>query len=224
MQLLIQNIISGRVVISASEGVIPALTEEVLWDFERTYPAVRLELNIRATGEIVDDVGKDVSHIGIAYNPPTSEGILIHRSVIHHVVAAVRSDHPLASHPGPITFGRAISYPFATMPPRYGLGGMIEALARGESARYQPHFIGNTLDVLRRFALAGMGVAFLTDYSIKADVAKGRLVGKRIDHPMLGRQSVQLLVKSDRTLSHAAQELLQRIESRMSTFEMHKTD
>ncbi|WP_232439407.1 LysR family transcriptional regulator [Burkholderia ubonensis] len=216
----LRSLTTGYVAISASEGVIPALTNEILWEFGRRYPAVRLSLNIRATGEIVDEVRKDIAHIGIAYNPPTSEGILVHRSVIHHVVAAVRPDHPLASHPGPITFGRAISYPFATMPPMYGLGSTIDMLARGETMRFQPRLVGNTLDMLRRFALAGMGVAFLTDYSIATEVAEGRLVGKRIDHPLLGRQSVQLLVKADRTLPHATQVLLQCIESRMAIFEM----
>ncbi|WP_244136404.1 LysR substrate-binding domain-containing protein [Burkholderia sp. BCC0405] len=91
-------------------------------------------------------------------------------------------------------------------------------LARSEPVRYQPSLVGNTLDVLHRFAIAGMGVAFLTDYSIAEDVAEGRLVGKAIDHPLLGRQSVQVLVKSERTLPFAAQELLRRIETRMSTF------
>ncbi|WP_254603618.1 LysR family transcriptional regulator [Burkholderia lata] len=214
----LRSLKTGRVAISASEGVIPTLTEEILWTFGNEYPNVRLAVSIRATGEIVSDVLKDVAHIGIAYSPPKTDGIRVHRSVVHRVVAAVRPDHPLASQPGAITFGRAISYPFATMPPMYGLGGTIDMLARSEPIRYQPTFVGNTLDVLRRFAIAGMGVAFLTDYSIAADVEAGRLVGKEIDHPLLGRQSVQVLVKSERTLPFAAQELLRRVETRMSTF------
>ncbi|KVD96204.1 transcriptional regulator [Burkholderia stagnalis] len=214
----LRSLKTGRVSISASEGVIPALADEILWAFGNEYPDVRISVNIRATGEIVSDVLKDVAHIGIAYSPPTTEGIRVHRSAVHQVVAAVRPDHPLASQPGAIPFGRAISYPFATMPSMYGLGGTIDMLARSEAIRYQPAFVGNTLDVLRRFAIAGMGVAFLTDYSIAGDVAEGRLVGKAIDHPLLGRQSVQVLVKSDRTLPFAAHELLRRIETRMSTF------
>ncbi|WP_244118093.1 LysR family transcriptional regulator [Burkholderia gladioli] len=215
----LRSMTTGHVILSASEGVIPALTEEILWVFGRQHPQIRFTLNLRATGEIVDDIRRDVAHIGIAYNPPSSEGIAVHRTSIHHVVAAMRPDHPLAQHPGPVTFGRAISYPFATMPAMYGLGGTIEMLARGETVRYQPSLVGNTLDILRRFAIAGMGLSFLTDYSITEDVSAGRLIGKRIDHPSLGRQSVQLLVNSQRTLPYAAEALLKFIEARMSTFE-----
>ncbi|RQR49187.1 LysR family transcriptional regulator [Burkholderia sp. Bp9126] len=67
----LRSLKTGRVSISASEGVIPALAEEILWAFGNEYPDVRISVNIRATGEIVSDVLKDVAHIGIAYSPPT---------------------------------------------------------------------------------------------------------------------------------------------------------
>lgn len=209
---------SGSVSVAASEGLIPALADEVLWDFNRRYPNVRLSVQIRATGEILDDMQKGIVHIGMAYSPPAADNIRFHASDRHHVVAAVTPDHPLAQQTGAVTFGRAIAYPFATMPPAYGLGRLIEAVASAENLRFAPAMRANTLDMLKRYALAGLGVAMVTDYSVREEVAEGRLVARNIDHRMLGNQYAKVFVKSDRVLPRAAAELLSWIETRMSVF------
>lgn len=209
---------SGRVIVAASEGLIPSLTDDVLWDFNRQYPDIRLTVQCKATVEIVHDVQKGIVHIGMAYSPPASEHLRFHTHVRHRVVAAMCPDHPLAAQTGDIPFGRAIAYPFATMPAVYGLGRLIEAVAAAENLRFAPVLQANTLDLLKRFALAGRGVAMVTDYAVREEVADGRLVARTIDHPMLGNQYAKVFVNSERMLTRAASELLRWIETRMSVF------
>jgi len=214
----LRDLQTGSVSLAVSEGLIAALTEEVLWAFHRRYPHVRIAVQMKATSEIVEAVENGAVHIGLAYSPPHTERIRFHANAKHNVVAAISPDHPLAQQSGDIPFGRAIAYPFATMPPVYGLGRLIEAVASAENLRFGPAFRANTLDMLKRFAIEGLGVALVTDYSIRDEVAAGLLVGRKIDHPMLGNQYARVLVKADRMLSHAAAELLQWIETRMSVF------
>lgn len=209
---------SGSVIVAASEGLIPSLTDEVLWDFNRQYPNIRLTIHTKATVEIVHDVQKGIVHIGMAYSPPASEHLRFHAHAKHRVVAAMSPDHPLAAQTGDITFGRAIAYPFATMPALYGLGRLIEAVAAAENLRFAPIMQANTLDLLIRFALAGRGVAMVTDYSVREEIADGRLVARAIDHSMLGNQYAKVFVNSERMLTRAASELLHWIETRMSVF------
>jgi DNA-binding transcriptional LysR family regulator len=209
---------SGSVIVAASEGLIPSLTDDVLWDFNRQYPDIRLTIQTKATVEIVHDVQKGIVHIGMAYSPPASEHLRFHAHARHRVVAAMHPDHPLAKQEGDIPFGRAIAYPFATMPALYGLGRLIEAVAAAENLRFTPIMQGNTLDLLKRFALAGRGVAMVTDYSVREELADGRLVARAIDHPMLGNQYAKVFVNSERMLTRAATELLRWIETRMLVF------
>lgn len=209
---------SGSVVIAASEGLVPSLTDEVLWDFNRAYPNIRLTIQTKATVEIVHDVQKGIVHIGMAYSPPATEHLRFHAHARHRVVAAMSPEHVLAAQIGDIPFGRAIAYPFATMPSMYGLGRLIEAVAAAENLRFAPALVGNTLDLLKRFALAGRGVAMVTDYSVREEVAEGRLVARAIDHQMLGNQYAKVFVSSERMLTRAASELLHWIETRMSVF------
>jgi len=219
----LEDLESGSVIVAASEGLIPSLTDEVLWDFNRRYPNIRLTIQTKATVEIVHDVQKGIVHIGMAYSPPASEHLRFHAHAKHRVVAAMCPEHPLARQTGDIAFGRAIAYPFATMPAIYGLGRLIEAVATAENLRFSPIMQANTLDLLTRFALAGRGVAMVTDYSVREEVADGRLVARTIDHPMLGNQYAKVFVNSERMLTRAASELLHWIETRMSVFNVPMT-
>ncbi len=208
----------GAISLAASEGLIASLTDDVLWQFNREYPGIRISLQMKATGDIVADVVNGAVDIGLAYGPPHLEGLRFHAAVKHAVVAAVSPQHPLAQQEGSIAFGRAISYPFATMPAVYGLGRLIEAVASTETLRFAPALRANTLDILKRYAIAGLGVALVTDYSVAEELAAGMLVARPISHPMLERQHARVFVRADRTLNHAAAELLRWIETRMTVF------
>ncbi|KWK68747.1 LysR family transcriptional regulator [Burkholderia ubonensis] len=209
---------TGVVSISVSESMMVPFMTEVMWEFRRDYPGVRLLLNQRATREIVEDVLTDAAHIGLAYNALPTDGISVYRSVRDGLIAAVHPDHPLAKHGGPVPFARAVAYPFATMPSLYGIGGLMESVAHTEAVKFKPVVVANTLDVLRRFALQNLGVAFVSTFTIKKEVEAGTLVAVPIDHPALGKQSTSIIVKASRRLSAAAEELLKRIESDMSAF------
>ncbi|WP_082712018.1 LysR family transcriptional regulator [Burkholderia singularis] len=215
----LRSLKTGVVSISVGESMMDLFTREVLWDFCRDYPAIHVFLNQRATREIIDDIVNDKAHIGIAYNSPPTDGVSVYCSVRDELIAAVHPDHPLAKQVGPVPFGRAIAYPFATMPPYFGIGGLIESVARAESVKFKPAVVANTLDLLRRFALQGLGVAFVSTFTIKREIEAGTLVGVRINHCSFDKQSMSVIVKTQRTLSAAASELLERIESRMSAFQ-----
>ncbi|KVE37556.1 LysR family transcriptional regulator [Burkholderia sp. BDU5] len=214
----LRSLKTGIVSVSASESMMGPFTNEILWGFCRDYPNVRVLLNQRATREIIEDILTDTAHIGLVYNPPPTDGISVYRSVRDGLIAAIHPDHPLAKHTGPIPFARAVAYPFATMPSLYGLGGLMESVAHTEAVKFKPIVVANTLDVLRRFALQGLGVAFVSTFTIQREVEAGTLVGVPIDHPALGKQSTSIIVKAGRALAAAADELLKRIESNMSAF------
>lgn len=76
--------------------------EDVLAGFMKKYPGVEVVLNMRATAEIINDVATNEAHIGLAYNPPMTSGIAFCASAVHHIVAAVHPEHPLARCDDPV--------------------------------------------------------------------------------------------------------------------------
>jgi len=208
---------TGNLLISLSEGLIDTLIEDVLADFAKRYPGVEIVLNMRATAEIIGDVLSNDAHIGLAYNPPTTQGVEFRASAVHHIVAAVHPDHPLAQNKSPVPLATALAYPVGIMPQTYGLGLLIRTIAKAENLRLVPSFNANTLMALRAYAMHAGGVAFVTDFSIHKEVAAGQLVGVRLDHPLTENQYARVLIKENRPLPRAAQVVISAINRHLTT-------
>jgi len=214
---------TGNLLISLSEGLIDTLIEDVLAGFADKYPGVEIVLNMRATAEIIDDVLSNEAHIGLAYNPPLTDGIEFCASAVHHIVAAVNPDHPLAQSKGPIPLAAALAYPVGIMPQTYGLGLLIRTIAKAENLRLAPNFNANTLMALRAYARHAGGLAFVTDFSIRKEVAAGQLVGIRLDHPLTENQYARVLLKEKRPLPRAAQEVINAINQHLAHLSTERT-
>ena len=220
----IKGLRKGKLLISLSEGLIDTLMEEVLGVFMKQYPGVEVALNMRATAEIISDVATNEAHIGLAYNPPPTDGIRFCASAVHHIVAAVRPDHPLAQRDGPVSLAEAMAYPVGIMPQAFGLGLLIRTIAKAENLNLKPNFNGNTLMALRAYAQHTQGVAFITDFSIRKEVAAGLLVGVRLKHPLAENQYARVMVKEGRPLPRAAQEVIDSINTYLSTLSTDSVD
>jgi DNA-binding transcriptional LysR family regulator len=208
----------GPIQISLSEGLAESFLDEALSEFIQHYPKVQIVANVKATNEIVGDVLENIAHIGMAYNPPINQDINIHASALHRIVVAMRPDHPLAHQINSLSFHEAIAYPCGTMPVAYGIGQLIQNIAYAETLTFKPAFTSNTLLMLKQFAKVSSGISFLTDFSVKAEVAAGELVAIPIDHPLLNNQYARVLVKANRPLTRSSKELLSIIQKRMSVF------
>ncbi|MCK4118453.1 LysR family transcriptional regulator [Ralstonia nicotianae] len=209
----IRSLQNGNLLISASEGLIDTLMEDVLASFMKEYPGIQVLLRMRATAEIMEDVAANDAHFGLVYNPPPADGIQFCANVGHHIVAAVHPNHPLAQIGDQVTLAEAMAYPIGIMPESYGLGSLIRMIARAENLSLWPGYVTNTLMALRAYAMKTDGVAFVTNFSIRKEVAAGQLVGIRLMHPLAENQHARVIVKEGRPLPRAAQEVVGRISS-----------
>ncbi|AST35392.2 LysR family transcriptional regulator [Ralstonia solanacearum] len=220
----LRSLQKGNLLISLSEGLIDTLMEDVLAGFMKKYPGVEVVLNMRATAEIINDVATNEAHIGLAYNPPMTGGIAFCASAVHHIVAAVHPDHPLAQRDDPVPLAEALAYPVGIMPPAYGLGLLIRTIAKAENLNLTPNFSANTLMALRAYAQHTRGVAFITDFSIRKEVAAGQLVGVPLKHPLAENQYARVMVKEGRPLPRAAQEVINSVNAHLSTLTSDRTN
>ncbi|WP_083438980.1 LysR family transcriptional regulator [Herbaspirillum autotrophicum] len=214
----LREIQHGHIQISLCEDVAESFLNEALSEFIHLYPKVEIVANVRATNAIIGNVVENVAHIGIAYNPPMCADIDTHASSRHCIVAAMRPGHALAQRTGPISLQDAIEYPCGLMPTSYGLGQLVQNIACAEALTIKAAFTSNTLLMLKQYAKASDGISFLTDFSVRREIAAGELVAIPLAHPLLNNQHVKVLVKAKRPLTRAVQELLTHIKQRMTVF------
>lgn len=220
----LRNAQRGRIQISLSEGLAESFLNDVLSKFIELYPDVEIAANVKATNEIVGDVLENIAHIGMAYNPAMSSDVDVYASALHRIVVAVRPGHPLTSRVNSISFQDAIEYPCGLMPTAYGLGRLIQTIAYAETVTVRAAFTSSTISMLKQFAKISDGVSFLTDFSVKNEVAAGELVAIPIDHPLLNNQYARVLVKANRPLTRAVKEMLFVIQEQMSVFKDYPDD
>ena len=210
--------IQGSVRVAVTEGFIETLMDEVMIDFLAQFPDVDISLHVCPANEVVTQVLEEIAHIGLTYNPPVMPDIRFCASMRQPVMLAVRPGHPLSDMKRPVEMREAVSYPFSIMPDAFGLGQLVRLAAHAENVRLEPTFVANSLFALTRFARAGSGIAFLTEFAMIHELRAGELMAVPIAQPLLQNAYARALVKSDRPMTRATSACLSHVVSGMSVF------
>ena len=208
----------GHVQLAISEGYADALVDEVLTPFCARYPELSIGVQSLGVDDILDEVAESRAHIGLAYNPPPHERVEYRATSSQPVVLLVRRGHPLAVKGQAATVQDLLKYPLATMPPTFGIGHAVKMLEFAENVELRSSLSTNSLTALKRIVASSEFVTLIGEFAAYREIASGELVIVPIDHPLCRGTKARLLVKTNRPLVAAAQELLDWILSRMRMF------
>lgn len=152
----------------AATHIAPLLPE-----YMRLHPEVTIEMHV--TAEVVDLVA-DGFDLAIRLCPTSDPGVIVRRLGGTDLIAAA-APSLLAGAPAPVRPEDLAGFPCLAnaVHPRRDQW----RFQRGEEVRvvaFDPRLTVNSLEVLRELAIAGAGVAVLTEYAILDDLAAGRLV------------------------------------------------
>ncbi|MGV2981843.1 LysR family transcriptional regulator [Camelimonas sp. ID_303_24] len=163
----------GAVRVNASVALGALCLEPLLPDFWRAYPNIVIDLSL--SDEIVD-LYLDRTDIAFRTGPLPDSGMMARRIGVAHrkIVAAPayldrygapRTIEDLARH-------NCIGFNFRRAAPVWPIsesGRIVDRAVRGS-------LLANNGETVRRMALAGVGLARMGDYHVRADLAAGRLV------------------------------------------------
>lgn len=208
----------GSIRIAVSEGFIDILNSHVLGDFSRTYPGIKLTLDILPVNSVLNEVALGRAHFGIAYNPPTHDDIYYIASCKQPISLLLRADHPLSQSAQPMALRDILKFPIATMPTEYGIGQALQYAFHMENISVKPTLTTNSLSALRHFVLNTDAVTFIGEFSVLSDIKSGQLIVLPIDNTILNNIHSRLIKKKMSTLSPAADELISWILERIDIF------
>lgn len=197
----------GTVKICCGAGFLPDLIENALASFTQAFPGIRYQITLGTTNTILTAIATGEVDIGLAYNPiahPDVRAVVIARQPI---VAILPPDHAMAHSQRPETLSRFASETAILLPPDHGIrqllgrteaNGGFRLVTRMESASFEAH---------RHFVTAGMGVAFLPEFTVFAELREGRVAALKLVDPILAEATAHLLVCSHRRLPAATEKL-----------------
>jgi DNA-binding transcriptional LysR family regulator len=213
-----QGLQLGTLRVVMSEGYVVELLDDVLTEFCATYPKLEVTVDVLPVSDIIEELATSRAHVGLAFNPPAHPDLEYRATSSQPVTLLVRASHPLAVRATPVELHEALACPLALMPTAFGLGQITQLVAYSENLQIRPTLTTNSLSVLREFVSNGEGATLIGGYSTFREIGTGELVALPIRHPLFKAAKARLLIKKNRPLTAAADELLRWILSRMPMF------
>lgn len=197
----------GTVNLATVEAGIADIVPKVVAEFRRRHPGVKIAVWVRGTHGVVDDLLRDDSDIGLAFNTPHHSEIAVVASREQRLNAVVAPDHPIARRKT-VRLADLRAYPAALPDPSFGIRQLVDDIQQRTAVRLEAMLVTNSIQALVTFARLGLGVTFLPFFAVRAAAEAGEVVAVPLaDHPAR-RASVDLIIHSGRRLPIAAEEFL----------------
>jgi DNA-binding transcriptional LysR family regulator len=146
----------------------------VLQAYTERYPTVVPDLTL--VDRQVDLVGEGFD-VGIVLARQMRSANIVMRRLTTGCMTVCAAPAHLEKHGVPMRPEHLLEHPCLSLPPEYGDDERVFTGSDGEVRVRPPNaIVANNTEMLRQFALLGMGVAILPSYLIGSDTMRGRLV------------------------------------------------
>lgn len=207
-----------RVAIVCGEGFVGDLIDNGLASFFTVYPHVRHALQLAGTDAIVDTIANGEADIGLVYNPPVETRIRSIAIKRQPLCMVTRTDDALLN-AGRSDLASGLHRPLALLTEGHGTRQLVARMAADAGLAIAPVLETQSIDALRRFAMAG-GVTFLPHFAVANEIAAGLLGASELDDPLALQASAHLIVRAHRRLPASVDNLASHLSQNMAAFRL----
>ncbi|SMG53193.1 LysR family transcriptional regulator [Paraburkholderia susongensis] len=193
----------GDLSIVTGPGFINELMSNVLRGFCERYPGVHVHLEATDADDVVARVIDDRAHVGLTTCPPPHPAVRVVGERHQPICAIAAAGHPLERHAGSVSLADAAQFPLALARDGTGLGSLTQQAAAIEGIRLEPAFTANSIEALKQFVSMGLGVTFMSAFSVGPELANGTLIARRTTNAVFEGARARLFVRAGRRFSAA---------------------
>lgn len=214
----LKGVQQGRVRICCGEGFLADLIEHGLKVFVDVYPSIHYAVHLGGTEAVLQSVIEGDADIGIAYNPLIESKIRSLAISRQPLCAIVHPTNPLAAR-DTVALADCISLPCALLGKRHGVTDLVSRVAANYGLAIAPLVETASIDALRRFVVAGLGVTYLPRFAVATELARGTVQAIELSDPPLNEACAHLMVKARRRLPNSVERLASHLAVAMSAFQ-----
>jgi DNA-binding transcriptional LysR family regulator len=180
---------------------------DVLSEFRKKFPDIRVRVDFRESEGVMDMLFQGKNDIAIvpwqrAYSELNALPLTRHKMFL-----VAPPEHPLAALER-VTPHDLEKYQFVGYHEGMHTRSMIDALFKRMSLNIEYSIESSNSATIKQMVLAGMGIAFLPEIAVAAELRRGQLA--RLDvPPLVMHQDVTLYTRKNRTLTRSATEFVQ---------------
>ncbi|MBN9062200.1 MAG: hypothetical protein BGP06_09290 [Rhizobiales bacterium 65-9] len=203
----LQGLRRGHVRLHCVESVVSHVVSAALDRFRAKYPGVTFEVFSGTSNEIARSVSRGEVEIGLVFTrPPTPDIRVVYRRR-EPLLAIMKADHKLIK-ARDLSLAQIAGWPTALPRVASGSRQLIDAACAKAGVDLAPCIETNSMELLKRFALSGQGVTFLSRLTCIEDLNSGALVAKRLIDQTMNSGTLELITLAARKLPIAAEEFL----------------
>ena len=209
----------GHVSVAAMDSLLIEFLPAAVENFSESFPAVSYAITSAMPSEVPEKVVNGDSDIGICYLGKLPAGVKAVAKAAFPPGVVMAPSHPLAKK-AQISFDDCRSHAFIQV----SRLSPIHSLVVPEFERFwddlQPGISCNSTTMVKRLLIGGKGISFFAKIGFMDELARGEVVWRPLANARINRIEVGILMPTHRTLSHVAQEFLDRIMLRLKQLEL----
>ncbi len=213
----LRGVQQGRVRLICGEGFVPDLVENGLRSFASIYPRLRFSLQLGGTDEVLDRVSNSEADIGVVYNPVIDTRIKSVAILRQPLCLVARMGHPMLARPR-LVLADCLAEPAAHLAKGHGVRHLVGRIVADAGLALAPILETPSIEVLKRFVIAGMGVTFLPRFAVSAEITAGLVDAVELSDTNLADATSHLIVRAGRRLPPSVDRLAGHLAREMIAF------
>jgi len=191
----------GELVIAASEATCVYVLPSVFAEYKKQFPGVQLQVNRSYGSRVVEAVMENVADFGLTQLPVTEKRVQVVEILRDEFRAVVPADHALAKLDR-VTCEDLV--PYQLLLPQTGMTrSRLNTWFESVENEIRVSMELDSSETMKRFVMAGLGVAFLPAANCAAEVAAGTLKTLSLAPEPMTRK-LGLVYRKDKALPKAA--------------------
>jgi len=206
-----------RVRILCGEGFLADVLQYGLGSFVKIYPNIQYDLQLGGTQSVLDGIANGDADIGIAYNPLMDARVRSLAISKQSLCVVTPPQHPLLEK-DKLELADCAGLPNALLGPGHGITQLVTRVAADGGFAIAPLVETTSIDALRRFVIAGLGISFLPRFAVSTELARNAVAVRELSDPLLAEASAHLMVRARRRLPLSVERLSGFLANNMAAF------
>ena len=166
--------------LGASPTIGAYVLPQMLADFKRQYPALRLIAEIRATYYVAEALQAPAIDVGLVEAAVDSDALVVETFLDDELVLTVPAGHPWAGRTS-VAPAELQGQPLVAREPGSGSRMLVEESLRALGVEIVPFLELGGVEAIKNAVLAGLGISFISRHAIEAEVRLGTLVAVAVE-------------------------------------------
>ncbi|MGU3575393.1 LysR family transcriptional regulator [Brucellaceae bacterium C25G] len=214
---LLRGVQQQRVRIRCGEGFLADVLKNGLSAFVKIYPEIRYDLQLGSTQGVLDAIANGDADIGIAYNPVIDTRVRSLAISRQPLCLIAQPDHPLLEKES-LQLADCNGLSCSLLSQGHGITQLVTRAAADQGITLISMLETSSIDVLKHFVMAGLGVTFLPRFAVATELDSGIVSIHELRDAVFNDASAHLIVRARRRLPASVERLGSFLASNMTAF------